>query len=184
MRGKLTVFCGGMYSGKSSQLLEKLRRAKIAEIGVQVFVPSTDHRHGIGNIVSHSNMTLEDYVGAAATAVDNAVDLFLRVRPNTKVVGIDEVQFFSPEVVSEVIAMVKNDVHVYVAGLDMDFQGHPFGSMPYLLAIADEVVKCKAVCAICKKNAGMTFRTTDSKARILIGATEAYQARCRKCWLM
>ncbi len=182
MSGKLTCFVGPMFSGKSEELLRKLRRAKIADLGVQVFVPEKDDRHGIGNIVSHSALTLEAYVGASATALEDAKDLHLRIRFNTQVIGIDEVQFFGPEIVSEVVTLVEKGYRVYVAGLDMDFQGHPFGSVPQLLAVADEVIKCKAVCVICKKNAGRTFRTADSKDKVLIGAGEAYQARCTNCW--
>ncbi len=183
MSGKLTCFVGPMFSGKSEELLRKLRRARIAELGVQVFVPSRDDRHGVGNIVSHSSLNLEDFVGTTATALDNAHELFKRVRHNTSVVGIDEVQFFGPEIVPNVLQLVESGRRVYVAGLDLDFQGNPFGAVPHLLAVADEVVKCKAVCVVCKKNAGRTYRTVDSKDRVLIGAGEAYQARCTDCYL-
>jgi thymidine kinase len=188
--GKLTVFCGPMFSGKTEELLRALNRAKIAELGVQVFVPQRDDRYGVGNVVSHSAISLEHYVGAAATPIETAFDLHTRIRANTSVVGIDEAQFFSDlsasekdlyEITDRIIALLHHGIHVYVSGLDMDYRGMPFGPMPQLLAIADNVVKCKAVCMVCKKTATHTYRKVAGTDQVLIGADDAYEARCKRC---
>lgn len=197
MSGKLTVFTGPMFSGKTEELLRALRRATIAELGVQVFVPSKDTRNGEGKVISHSEVDLENYVGTAATAIANTRDLAARVRPTTRVVGIDEAQFFDTaafgyrdepyagslfDIICEIEKILAVGKHVYVAGLDMDYRIRPFGPMPHLLARADEVVKCKAVCVRCKKNASRTLRLSPDRDQVVVGGKDIYQARCADCW--
>lgn len=179
--GQLDVICGPMFSGKSEELIKRLQRFKIAGLNVKIFNHALDDRYAKNKIASHSKQTWK------AQPVKKAYEILKKIDKNTNVVIIDEAQFFDARIVEVVVKLVKNGVHVIAAGLETSFRGEPFGSMPYLLAIADgEVIKLKAVCAVCKKwNATRTQRLLPDKSPapyndplIKIGATDSYEARC------
>jgi thymidine kinase len=180
--GKLTVVCGSMYAGKSEELIRLARRSLYAKKKVQVFKPSIDDRYHQTMVVSHMGVQHE-----ADTAV-NVAELQAKVRKDTQVLLIEEVQFFEPSVVEFVVQQADRGVDVIVAGLDQDFRRQPFGPMPALLAAADEVVKLRAICMKCGNPASHTYRMVDGKPAhwddpiVLIGATESYEARCRNCF--
>jgi len=164
-----------MFSGKSEELIRLLRRAAIARRRVQVFKPALDNRFGAGEVVSHSQWRLPSEV------VERADEILARLDPRTEVVGIDEAQFFDdalPRVVTHLAHLGKR---VIVAGLDMDYRGIPFGPMPTLLAIAEDVRKINAICTRCGAPAAYTQRLTDSEEQVVVGAADIYEARCRRC---
>ncbi len=180
--GTLEVVCGPMFSGKSEELIRRLRRAQIAKLNVLTCKHSLDDRHTLECVVSHDGNKLE------AEAIQSIEEILTFERKkNFDVIGIDEAQWFGNQIVSVVCQLIDAGKRVIVAGLDLDFRGVPFGSMPTLLAIADHVVKLQAICTICGKDAHFTQRLVNGKpARysdpvILVGAQEAYQARCRDC---
>jgi len=182
--GSLEVICGPMFSGKSEELIRRLRRATIAKQKTAVFKHSLDNnRSSCKSVVSHDGTSLDAFAthlpeSIAEIAENNIID----------VIGIDEVQFFNNDIISIICTLVDAGKRVIVAGLDTDFRGIPFGPLPTLLAIADSVLKLQAICVECGNNAMCTQRLVDGKpARfndpiILIGAQEAYQARCRGCY--
>ncbi len=180
--GSITVVCGSMYAGKSEELIRRARRALYAKKKVQVFKPSIDRRYDEEMVVSH--------VGAkhGAVPVVTVEDLARAIDGDTDVVCIEEAQFFDPSIVDLVIGLADGGVEVILAGLDQDFRRQPFGPMPTLLAVADEVVKLRAICLKCGQPASHTYRTIDGRPAhkndpvILIGATETYEARCRNCY--
>jgi thymidine kinase len=180
--GKLTVVCGSMYAGKSEELIRLARRSLYAKKKVQVFKPSIDDRYHQTMVVSHMGVQHE-----AETAV-NIAELSSKVKKETQVLLIEEVQFFEPSVVEFVVQQSDRGVDVIVAGLDQDFRRQPFGPMPALLAAADEVIKLRAICMKCGNPASHTYRMVDGKPAhwddpiVLIGATESYEARCRNCF--
>jgi len=174
--GWIEVITGCMFSGKSEELIRRLRRAIIARQRVQVFKPALDNRYAANQVVSHSRWRLE------AERVGHAKEILQRLDPRTEVVGIDEAQFFDeslPEVCSHLANLGKR---VIVAGLDMDFRGKPFGPMPELLAIAEDVEKMHAICARCGAPASYTQRLTADQEQVLVGAGDTYEARCRRCF--
>ena len=174
--GWLEVITGSMFSGKSEELIRRLRRAQIARQKVQIFKPGIDNRFSEAEIVSHSEMKI------GSTNVTKARELLAAVRPETEVVGIDEGQFFDaelPAVCDQLAAMGKR---VIVAGLDKDYLGKPFEPMPQLLAIAEYITKTLAICMVCGGPANHTQRLVASKERVLVGAGNAYEARCRHCF--
>lgn len=181
-KGNLEVICGSMFSGKSEELIRRLRRAQIAQLAIQVFKPSIDNRTTTEYIHAHSGEKLK------AIAVDQADQLEAFLLPTTKVIGIDEVQFFDSGIVPLLHKLVQEGKHIIVGGLDLDFRGIPFGPMPALLALADRVTKLKAVCMQCQDDAHFTQRLVNGRPAkmsdplIVIGAQECYQARCRKCY--
>jgi thymidine kinase len=180
--GKLTVVCGSMYAGKSEELIRLARRSLYAKKKVQVFKPSIDDRYHQTMVVSHMGVQHE-----AETAV-NVAELTAKVKRDTQVLLIEEVQFFEPLIVEFLVQQADRGVDVIVAGLDQDFRRQPFGPMPALLAAADEVVKLRAICMKCGNPASHTYRMVDGKPAhwddpiVLIGATESYEARCRNCF--
>ena len=180
--GRLEVICGSMFSGKSEELIRRLRRAEFAQQKTQVFKHTLDNRSTIEHIHAHSGNSL------AAIAADNAHHIISFVLENTQVIGIDEVQFFAQDIIDIVNILISQGKRVIVAGLDLDFRALPFGCMPSLLALADSVTKLNAVCMVCGVDAHHTQRLVNgSPARfhdplIMIGAQECYQARCRKCY--
>jgi thymidine kinase len=180
--GKLTVVCGSMYAGKSEELIRLARRSLYAKKKVQVFKPSIDDRYHQTMVVSHMGVQHE-----AETAV-NVAELTAKVKKDTQVLLIEEVQFFEPLIVDFLVQQADRGVDVIVAGLDQDFRRQPFGPMPALLAAADEVVKLRAICMKCGNPASHTYRMVDGKPAhwddpiVLIGATESYEARCRNCF--
>lgn len=180
--GKLTVVCGSMYAGKSEELIRLARRSLYAKKNVQVFKPSIDDRYHQTMVVSHMGVQHE-----AETAV-NVAELQIKVKKDTQVLLIEEVQFFEPSIVEFLVQQSDRGVDVIVAGLDQDFRRQPFGPMPALLAAADEVIKLRAICMKCGNPASHTYRMVDGKPAhwddpiVLIGATESYEARCRNCF--
>lgn len=183
-RGRLEVVCGSMFSGKSEELIRRLIRAEIAKQKTCVFKHRLDNRMTIDYIHSHSGEKLR------AVALENPEDMALFISDDIQVIGIDEVQFFSTTIVNQIINFVDAGKRVVVAGLDLDFRGQPFGCMPTLLAIADNVTKLNAVCMICGNDAHFTQRLIDDKPAkfndpvIMVGAQECYQARCRNCFVI
>jgi len=181
--GQLDVIVGPMFSGKSEELMKRLRRFKIAGLKVLVFNHAFDKRYATNKIASHSKQKW------LAISVQKPEEILKKVKKNTDVVIIDEVQFFSKTIVPVINQLITKNIHVIAAGLDTNFRGEPFGSVPQLLALADgEAVKLKAICVVCKKwNATRTQRLLASgkpasykDPLIKIGATDSYQARCRK----
>ncbi|MCU0512961.1 MAG: thymidine kinase [Anaerolineae bacterium] len=178
--GRIEVVCGSMFSGKTEELIRRVRRAIIAHQTVQVFKPILDDRYGIQYVSSHNGQNVD------ATPVAAAADVLAQTGPHTTVVAIDEVQFFDAGILAVVNALAARDIRVIVAGLDMDFRGEPFGCMPQLLSIAEEVTKLHAICVVCGDDATRTQRLVNgAPARyddpiILVGAQETYEARCRR----
>jgi thymidine kinase len=178
--GRIEVICGSMFCGKSEELIRRSRRAVIAKQELQVFKPSIDDRYSVLHVTSHNGQNIE------ALAISNAHEILGNLSPATTVVAVDEIQFFDAEIVSVVQQLAARGIRVIVAGLDMDFRGEPFGSMPQLLSIAEDVTKLHAICVVCGEDACRTQRLVNGEpARyndpiIMVGAQEAYEARCRK----
>lgn len=175
--GWVEVIVGSMFSGKSEELIRRLRRAKIARQKVQVFKPAIDTRYSIAEIVSHSDLRHE------SSAVTKAVEVLEKVETGTEVVGIDEAQFFDFEIVRVVNELAFAGKRVIIAGLDMDFTGRPFEPMPQLLSIAEFITKTHAICVVCGRTANYSQRTFMSEARVEVGASDKYEARCRRCFV-
>ena len=174
--GWIEVVTGCMFSGKSEELIRRLRRAIIAHQRVQVFKPGLDDRYNANQVVSHSRWRLE------AVRVEKAADILAQLDARTEVVGIDEAQFFDLGLADVCSHLANLGKRVIVAGLDMDFRGQPFGPMPQLLAIAEETEKMHAICARCAAPASYTQRLTASKEQVVVGAADVYEARCRRCF--
>ena len=174
--GWIEVIVGSMFSGKSEELIRRLRRAQIARQKVQIFKPSLDTRYGDDAIVSHSEMRIP------SRTVANSRALLELVQDDTEVVGIDEVQFFDQELPAFVNALADRGMRVIVAGLDQDYLGKPFEPMPQLLAIAEYITKTLAICMVCGNPANHTQRLVPGGDRVLLGAQGTYEARCRACF--
>jgi thymidine kinase len=174
--GWIEVIVGSMFSGKSEELIRRLRREQIARRRVQIFKPTVDDRYGKGHIISHSDMRI------ASENVASARELLERVRQDTEVVGIDEGQFFDCELPAVCSTLADQGRRVLVAGLDQDYQGKPFEPMPQLLAIAEYITKTLAICMVCGAPANHTQRLVASSERVLVGAQGTYEARCRRCF--
>lgn len=180
-KGSLELICGSMFSGKSEELIRRLKRAELAKQQVLVFKHSLDNRSTIEYVVSHCGSKLK------AIPLENPQEILELVSPHVTVIGIDEVQFFDLSIINVVCDLVDAGKRVIVAGLDLDFRGKPFGPIPTLMAIADSVTKLQAICVHCGKNAHFSQRLVNGKPAkhddplIVIGAEEAYQARCRSC---
>lgn len=175
--GWIEVVCGSMFSGKTEELIRRLNRAKIARQKVEIFKPAIDKRYHVADIVSHNDNSIR------STPVDTAEEILL-LSGDCDVVGIDEAQFFDNALVDVCNKLAGSGKRVIVAGLDMDFQGAPFGSMPQLMATAEFVTKVHAICMVCGGIAQYSFRTSASQSQILLGETDSYEARCRHCYLM
>jgi thymidine kinase len=173
--GWIEVVTGPMFSGKSEELIRLLRRASIARQRVQVFKPALDNRYTANDVVSHSKWRLPCEV------VERAEEILARLEPRTEVVGIDEGQFFDDELPRVCGHLANLGKHVIVAGLDMDYRGVPFGPMPELLAVAEQVHKIHAICTSCGAPASYTQRLTEAKEQVVVGSADAYEARCRRC---
>lgn len=174
--GWIEVICGSMFSGKTEELIRRLKRAQIAQQKVQIFKPRIDDRYDSDKIVSHSAQRLE------SIALDRAEELLRHLKPDTQVVGIDEVQFLGPDVVPICEALAQRGLRVVCAGLDQDYKGRPFEPMPQLLAIAEYITKEMAICVVCGNPANRSQRIVSSSNRVVVGAAGAYEARCRKCF--
>lgn len=175
--GWIEVVCGPMFSGKTEELIRRLRRAALARQTVQVFKPAIDRRYHDSHITSHSAQSLE------ALPVTDVSDLSAHLAEDTQVVGVDEAQFFGVELVPAVQRLADRGVRVIIAGLDLDYLGRPFEPIPQLLAVAEQITKCLAVCSHCGALASRSYRTVESEDRVVVGAAELYEALCRKCYL-
>ena len=175
-QGWIEVIVGSMFSGKSEELIRRLRRAQIARQKVQIFKPALDTRYADDHIVSHSEMRIP------SCAVRDARELLDRVAPETEVVGIDEGQFFDADLPAVCDALADQGKRVIVAGLDKDYLGKPFEPMPQLLAIAEYITKTLAICMVCGNPANHTQRLVVSDDRVLLGTQGTYEARCRRCF--
>lgn len=175
--GWVEVIAGSMFSGKSEELIRRLRRAKIARQKVQVFKPDIDSRFSDDHIVSHSEMRHE------SSRIRTAREVMATVEPDTEVVGIDEGQFFDEELVNVANELARRGVRVIIAGLDQDYTGKPFEPMPQLLAIAEYITKTHAICMKCGQPANYSQRTFESEERVAVGASDKYEARCRNCFV-
>lgn len=179
--GYIEVVIGPMYSGKSEELIRRLRRAKIAKQNIVVFKPKIDDRYSKKDVVSHSGDSIN------AIPINSAKDIYNHIDEKTQVVGIDEVQFFDEGIVNIAIELADKGIRVIAAGLDMDFKGEPFGPTPKLLSVAEFVDKIQAICSVCAQPATRSQRLINGEpARyddpiIQVGAIESYEARCRKC---
>jgi thymidine kinase len=174
--GWIEVVTGSMFSGKSEELIRRLRRAQIAKQKVQIFKPLIDNRFSEDHIVSHSDMRIP------SQNVRNSDELVRQVVDETEVVGIDEGQFFDPNLPAACNTLADRGKRVIVAGLDQDYLGRPFEPMPQLLAIAEYITKTLAICVVCGDPANHTQRLVASSDRVLVGATGLYEARCRHCF--
>lgn len=174
--GWIEVVCGPMFSGKSEELIRRLRRAQIGKQRVQIFKPLIDQRYSEDFIVSHNEQRL------ASEVVEGALGVLDRVDSRTEVVGIDEVQFFDPGIVEVIENLADMGKRVIVAGLDQDYLGQPFEPVPTLLAMAEYITKTLAVCVRCGNPANRTQRLIQSEERIVVGAGGMYEARCRRCF--
>lgn len=172
--GWIEVIVGSMFSGKSEELIRRLRRAEIARQRVQVFKPKIDARFSDEHIVSHSDMKMK------SEPIERAEEIFDKLDDRTEVVGIDEAQFFDESVVSICNRLADMGKRVIVAGLDKDYLGKPFDPMPQLLAVAEYITKIQAICVICGNPANYTQRLVESGERVLVGAGGVYEARCRR----
>jgi thymidine kinase len=178
--GSIEVVCGSMFSGKTDELIRRMRRAVIARQKVQVFKPAVDVRYAVEKVTSHAGADFD------AIPVEKAADIFSRFDADTTVVGVDEAQFFDDGIILVTRELAEHGIRVLVAGLDLDFRGEPFGPMPVLMAEAEHVDKLQAICMICGDPASRTQRLVNGKpARyhdpvVIVGASEMYEARCRK----
>ena len=176
-RGCIEVVCGSMFSGKTEELLRRIKRARLARQQVQLFKPRVDQRYDAVKVVSHEG------ANADASPVASAEELLARVVEETAVVGIDEVQFFDDGVVSAAEALANRGVRVIVAGLDQDYRGQPFGPIPMLMAVAEYVIKLHAVCSKCGAQACKSQRLIADEGQLFVGGAAAYEARCRRCFV-
>lgn len=179
--GRIEVICGSMFCGKTEELIRRMRRAIIARQKVKVFKPEIDDRYGIQRITSHTGQSVE------AIPVKAASEILELANGETTVVAIDEAQFFDESLVDAVQRLADEcNIRVIIAGLDTDFRGKPFGAMPHLLSIAEEVIKLQAICVVCGESASRTQRLVNGRPAamddpiILVGAQESYEARCRQ----
>lgn len=177
--GSIEVVTGSMFSGKTDELIRRLRRARIARMQVQVFKPLIDNRYHVRKVTSHAGNEFD------AIPIQSSADLLPRLDPETTVVGIDEAQFFDGGIIAVAEQLAARSVRVIVAGLDTDFRGEPFGCMPVFMAIAERVDKLQAICMICGEAASRTQRLVNgtparySDPIVIVGASEMYEARCR-----
>jgi thymidine kinase len=173
-RGWIEVICGSMFSGKTEELIRRLKRAKIAHLSVEIFKPDIDLRYDAINIVSHDERSIH------STPVSHSQNIML-LSEGIQVVGIDEAQFFDEDIINVCNYLALKGTRVIVAGLDMDFTGKPFGPIPGLLAIADYITKLHAICVVCGNIANYSYRKSATTAQIMLGEKELYEPRCRIC---
>jgi thymidine kinase len=174
--GWIEVICGSMFSGKSEELIRRLRRAQIARQRVQIFKPKIDARYSEDHIVSHSEQKIASQVVTGSKDIMDLIDI------RTEVVGIDEAQFFDKGIVQVCSRLADMGKRVIVAGLDQDYLGRPFEPMPQLLAVAEYITKTLAICMRCGNPANRTQRLIQSDERVVVGAADIYEARCRRCF--
>lgn len=174
-RGWIEVICGSMFSGKTEELIRRLKRVKFANLKVEIFKPVMDTRYHDDDIVSHDTNAIH------STPVDHSQKILLMAK-EVDVIGIDEAQFFDPGLPNVCDDLAYQGIRVIVAGLDMDFTGKPFGQMPYLLAKADYVTKLHAICVKCGSIANYSYRKVPDEGQVMLGALDVYEPRCRKCY--
>lgn len=175
--GSIEVVCGSMFSGKTEELIRRLKRARIAKQNVQIFKPSVDVRYSETDVVSHDDTAIP------STPIDSSNSLLLLVDDNVDVVGIDEAQFIDNDLANVCVELANNGARVIVAGLDMDFKGVPFGPVPALCAVADYVTKVHAICMKCGSPAVFSHRLVADERRVMLGETQEYEPLCRGCYL-
>jgi thymidine kinase len=173
--GWIEVICGSMFSGKTEELIRRVVRALYGKQKVQVFKPKIDTRYDQSQVVSHSKLRL------VSTPIERPEEIFYHLQPETQVVGLDEVQFFGPGVVAVCEALAQKGLRVICAGLDQDYLGRPFEPMPQLLAVAEYITKELAICVVCGNPANRSQRTVANGEQVMVGAADAYEARCRRC---
>lgn len=174
--GWIEIICGCMYSGKTEELIRRLRRAQIAKQTVEIYKPRIDNRYSSTHIVSHSEQSFPSIV------VDDAFEILQRAK-NSQVIGIDEAQFFKMNLVDVCEELANSGKRVIVAGLDQDYKAKPFEPIPQLLSIAEYITKTLAICVVCGSPANRTQRIFEVKERVVVGAKDMYEARCRKCFV-
>ena len=173
--GSIEVICGSMFSGKTEELIRRMRRAQLAKLTIEIFKPAMDTRY------HHTNVTSHDSNSIPSTAVDHSSTILL-LGNAAKVVGIDEAQFFDDELPYVCNQLANSGIRVIVAGLDMDFKGRPFGPIPALMAIAEQVTKVHAVCVRCGAPANYSYRVAEGQEKLLLGEKDHYEPRCRACF--
>ena len=174
-KGWIEVICGSMFSGKTEELIRRLKRARIANLRVKIFKPAIDVRYHAENIVSHDENSIP------STPVDQAMDI-LQLADDVDVVGIDEAQFFDETILEVCDTLAGRGVRVIVAGLDMDYTGKPFAQMPNLLAVAEYITKLHAICMKCGNIASYSYRKSSAASQVVVGEKDLYEARCRSCF--
>ena len=174
-RGRIEVVCGSMFSGKTEELIRRMKRAQFAQQKVEIFKPAIDTRYSDDDVVTHEGVSIH------STPVDNSSSILL-LGNECDVIGIDEAQFFDDHLVDVCNELAEKGVRVIVAGLDMDFRGVPFGPMPALCAIADDVMKVHAICVRCGAQAYISHRKVQDEKRVLLGEVNEYEPLCRVCY--
>jgi len=174
-RGWIEVITGSMFSGKTEELIRRLKRAKIANLKVEIFKPEIDTRFDDKAVVSHDSNSIH------STPVSNSKEI-VELAKNVDIVGIDEAQFFDKDITAVSQTLALQGIRVIVAGLDMDYKGKPFGPMPQLLAVADFITKLHAICVRCGNLASMSYRKSANEDQVLLGEQDVYEPRCRKCY--
>ena len=174
-RGSIELITGSMFSGKTEELIRRLRRAQFAGLKVEIFKPSLDKRYSETRVVSHDEKSI------SSTPVENASSIML-LATGCDVVGIDEAQFFDNSIVDVCNSLADSGIRIVAAGLDMDFMGRPFGPMPALLAIAEYVTKVHAICTRCGNLAQYSFRKSEEEKQVLLGEKDLYEPLCRRCY--
>ncbi len=174
-RGWIEVICGSMFSGKTEELIRRLKRARIANLKVEIFKPAVDVRYDDVKIVSHDENAIP------STPIDNSQKILL-LSQDVEVVGIDEAQFFDVEITNVCEQLALRGARVIVAGLDMDYKAQPFGQMPNLLAVADYITKLHAICVVCGNIANYSYRHSSEGGQVVLGEKDKYEPRCRHCY--
>lgn len=174
-RGWIEVICGSMFSGKTEELIRRLKRARIANLKVEIFKPAVDVRYDEMKIVSHDENAI------LSTPIDNSQKILLLAQ-DVEVIGIDEAQFFDAEITNVCEQLALRGARVIVAGLDMDYKAQPFGQMPNLLAVADYITKLHAICVVCGNIANYSYRTSNEGGQVVLGEKDKYEPRCRHCY--
>ena len=175
--GSIEVVCGSMFSGKTEELIRRLKRARIAKQKVEIFKPTIDTRYSDTDVVSHDESVIP------STPIESSNSLLLLVNDDVDVVGIDEAQFIDNDLAHVCVVLANRGIRVIVAGLDMDFKGIPFGPMPALCAVADYVTKVHAICMKCGSPAIFSHRLVADERRVMLGETEEYEPLCRSCYI-
>jgi thymidine kinase len=175
--GTIEVITGSMFSGKTEELIRRMKRAKIARQRTEIFKPAIDTRYSVSEVVSHDENSIR------STPVENSSNILL-LSADVDVVGIDEAQFFDKHLVDVAVQLANQGIRVIVAGLDMDFRGDPFGPIPGLMAVADFVTKVHAVCVRCGSNAQFSHRILEKEEVVLLGAKDIYEPLCRRCYIL